>query len=666
MGKKVKKISILVLSIILSSVLIIGCSNGDKASEILTKYQSSWIAKNYEGMYELLSSDSKEYISKEDFVKKYNNIYSAIGANNIKIKLLEENKSSDEINFSLSMNTILGDMKFDDFKVNIVKEDKDYKIKWDESLIFPQMIEGDKVRVQNEHAKRGSIFDRNDELLAGNGIVKLIGIHPSIFETNKDEKIKNIASILDISEEVISKKLDANSNPEHLVEVVSISSDEADKINELVGIKGVKVLDKNSRIYAKGEATGNLVGYIGAITSEELEKGEGKGYSSSSLIGKGGLEKVYDDKLRGSDGGHIYIERGDEQITVSKKEAKNGEDIKLSIDLGLQTKIYSEMNREKGASTAIDPKTGEVLAMVSSPSYDSNTLVTYTSKTQADVWKQSEKAEFNNRANDVYSPGSTMKLITAAIGLESGAINPDDAMNIDGLNWQKSSSWGDYKITRVKDKSPINLKDAMKYSDNIYFADKAIKVGSETFVNKSKDFGIGEDMKFEYPMAKSQISNDGSLEKEILLADTGYGQGEVLMSPLDVALAYSAIGNEGNIMQPRLVVSKNNEPKVWKKAIDNKYLPVLVDSCLSVVNDEDGAATDAKIEGINIAGKTGTAEIKNSKEDTSGSENGWFVALNTDDSKIVVSMIIEDVKSKGGSTYVVPKVKNAMQYYLTR
>ncbi|MBO3443522.1 penicillin-binding transpeptidase domain-containing protein [Clostridium sp. CCUG 7971] len=663
-----KKINLILLIIITISLNIIGCNKADKEKDSLDKYIKAWSSQSYENMYELLSKDSKEYIDKDTFIKRYSNIYSAIGANNIKIDINKGNKSNPyDMQIIVSMNTIAGDLKFDNFNIDLAKEDGTYKVKWKESLILPNMIKDDKVRVVNNFAERGSILDRNGNKLATNGTVNSIEIHPSVFEAKKEENISKMAQILDIDESYIEDKLNKNTNPEHLVPIVDVSDHEVDKANKLFEMEGVKVYKKNSRVYIQGEALGNLIGYIGEINKEELDKNKGKGYSPYSRIGKSGLESIYEEKLRGKDGAYIYLERGEEKITIQKTNPTNGEDIKLSIDSDLQNKIYNEMNKEKGASIALDPKTGEVLAMVSSPSYDSNTLVTYKTKEIENIYKNSNNAQFQNRANDVYSPGSTMKLITSAIGLESGVINPSEAMEIKDKDWQKDSSWGNYKISRVKgDKLYVNLKDAVKYSDNIYFADKALKIGSDRYIKGSKKFGIGEELKFEYPMQKSQISNNKNLDNKILLADTGYGQGEVLMSPLDVAMVYSSLGNEGNIMTPRLVISENKEAKVYKQAIDSNYIGQLVDVFSAVVNEKDATARIGKIDGINIAGKTGTAEIKKSKEDTNGSENGWFVALNTDTPKIVVSMIIEDVKEKGGSEFVVKKVSNSIKHYLER
>lgn len=665
-----KRIFIVASVLIMSMFVFLGCNKEENIEAVVNNYAKLLNDGKYEELYEELANESKKYIdeeyeSKEGFVQKYSNIYSAMGVNNIKIDIKDsENKL--EIPITITMNTIAGELKFDDASIKLVKEDNKYKILWNESLILPQMIQGDKIRVKTTNGSRGRILDRNDNLLAYNGEVNFINIVPDDFEENKNENISKMADILDISEEYIEDKLNKSPNSDEALFIVKVSNYEQEKVEILSDINGVSVQKGISRVYAQGEAFGSLLGYIGSITEEELAKNPNKGYTSYSQIGKNGLEQVYEDKLRAKEGAHIYIERGDEQITIAKTEASDGEDIKLSIDSELQEDVYNQMNKEKGASIAMDPKTGEVLAMVSSPSYDSNTLVTYKTKTIAKTWGKSNNAEFDNRANNAYSPGSTMKLITASIGLENKVINPSEKTEIKGLYWQNSSSWGDYKVTRVKDAGSVNLYEAVKYSDNIYFADKAIKIGAEKYIEEAKKFGIGVKSIFEYPMAKSQISNNGKLEDELLLADTGYGQGEVLTTPLEITMAYSALGNDGNIMTPRLVISENNEAKIYSEAISKEYLPELKKCFSAVINDSDGSGNLAKIEGVNLAGKTGTAEIKGSKDDKSGSENSWFAAVDLDDSKIAISMVMEDMKEKSTSQYLVPKVKNIIETYLNR
>ncbi|MDQ0148258.1 penicillin-binding transpeptidase domain-containing protein [Eubacterium multiforme] len=665
-----KKLILAILMIFGMSAFLIGCTSTNKANEAFNTYKQKWTEKDFKGMYQILSSDSKSKITEEQFVSRYTNIYGAIGASNISITPGEAKKNDGKVDipFTLTMNTVAGKVDLKDFKAVVVKGDDGYKVQWNDDLIFPKMVNGDKVKVETYKGTRGKILDRNGKVLAEDGKVSVIGIHPAVFnQKNKEAKIKDMAKTLDISEDTINKKLEANKNPGQFVEIVKIPSSD-DKVKKFENREGDGILVQNtiSRIYNGGEAFGRLVGYIGPITAEELGKMKDKGYTQGSYIGKSGLEQVYEDTLRKENGGEIYIERGNEKISVFKQDAKNGKDIKLSIDSKLQKKAYDEMNGQKGAATAVNPKNGEILAMVSAPSYDSNMFTTYITKTEKKNLEDTKYAAEQNRFSKAYSPGSTFKLITAATGLEDGKIKPDEGKDIKGTTWQKDSTWGDYKVTRVDDPGkPVNLLDAVKYSDNIYFAQVALDIGSENLINGAKKFGIGEKLDCGYPMENSQISNDGKIKDNIALADTGYGQGQVLVTPLNMALAYSALGNNGDIMKARLVTSIDGEAKVWKKsAIDKKYLDELVKVFEAPINGAGGTATDAKIPGISLAGKTGTAEIKSSQNDKNGKENGWFVAVDTKDSKIAISMILEDVKNQGGSHAVTPRVKRILESYL--
>ncbi|WP_027624541.1 penicillin-binding transpeptidase domain-containing protein [Clostridium lundense] len=653
-----------------------GCSFKGKSSlETFNVYKDYWQKKDYKNMYSMLCKEAKDKISEKDFIDRYSKIYSGIEANNISINVESTNKNSEKIPFSLTMKTVAGDITVKDYEAPMIKEKVDNKkvwtINWSEKMIFPKMESGDKVRVETIPAKRGQIYDRTRYGLALNDMVITIGVKPVDFNINKEENIKKLAKILDIKPSVIENKLKANSNPEYFVPIVNVSIDRGDIIGESKGIPGVMQKESESRIYQGGEAIGSLIGYVGDITAEELKKLEGQGYSSTSKIGKRGLEQVYESKLRAKDGKFIYISKQkdgveSEKIQIAKTQPKNGEDITLSIDTELQKEIYESMNGEKGASTAINPKTGEVLAMVSSPSFDPNLFTTYVPESIKAKWQKDKNIEFDNRFKTTYAPGSTFKLFTAIAGLEKGSINPSQAINIQGNKWQPNASWGGYKVTRVADPGkPIDLKNAFIYSDNIYFAQQALKMGKDAFIEKAKGIGIGENLPVDYPITKSQISYDNNMKNDIQLADSAYGQGQVLMSPLHIALMYSAVVNKGDMMTPTLQISGNKTPaKVWKKGvISEKNANTLLEDLTAVVDNPVGSAHGVKINGVPLAGKTGTAELKKSIEDTSGEEYGWLVTMNTNNPRMVLVTIIEDVKTKGGSHHVIPMQKKVLEYY---
>ncbi|UGB28849.1 penicillin-binding transpeptidase domain-containing protein [Metabacillus sp. B2-18] len=649
-------------------LIISGCSNSKKQEETFEQFSNLLSNQKHDQLYDLLSTESKRTITKEEFVEKYTNIYSGIEAEDIRVNRIEKEHEENVIPFSINMITAAGKVSSSSYQLPLVKEEKEWKITWDESLIFPTMKPGDKIKVRTIKSTRGSILDRNGYPLAKDGEIKTVGINPEVFDkSNREGKIKELATILDINEERIIKKLEQNKNPKYFVPIVDMMPD-----NEILtklqdkGANGIFINNKTSRAYINHKAFGRLLGYVGSITAEELEKNKEKGYSTTSLIGKAGLEQVYEDTLRGLDGVEIYIVRDQEKVeTIASKEPQHGQDIKLTIDSNLQSIIYDEMNEEKGSAAAVHPKTGEVLALVSSPSYNSNRYTTYVTKEEQQTREESDFADEVNRFSKLYSPGSVFKLVTASAGLEKGTIDPEKQISINGRSWQKDSSWGNYSITRVNNQSSVNLKDAVKYSDNIYFAMSALELGSDEFIAGAKRFGIGEPLEMGYPLGDSLVSNSESIKSDILLADSGYGQGEVLVTTLNMALAYSALSNDGNIMAPSLIQEDNQSIKIWKEsAIASAHLSTLQRAFTAVINEEGGTANDAKISGVTLAGKTGTAEIKASQVDENGTENGWFIATDLETAKISLAVVFEDVKEKGGSHATLPIIKNTLSDYL--
>ncbi|MGL4338271.1 MAG: penicillin-binding transpeptidase domain-containing protein [Turicibacter sp.] len=656
-----------VIGIFLMCVMLLGGCSSNEAKLLFTDVEEKFVTGSYESLYTLLCSESQQVITQEDFVTKYSNIYSGIQASNIQLEMGEIDNENHIISFSLTMDTIAGQVKRTDFKLPFVKEDGELRIVWSEALIIPSMQSGDKVRVATKHARRGTILDRNDQPLASDGLINTVGIHPAIFDVNnRDVKIKELALSLDISEETINKKLAENSNPDHFVPIVDILPDSV-RLESLLDREkdGILIRNKESRIYRNHEAFGRLLGYVGPITAEQLEADKEMVYKKTSIIGKAGLEQVYEPTLRGFDGVEIYIEREGTNIeTLALKEAQHGTDVKLSIDSTLQAKVYEEMKQEIGSATAIDPKTGEILALVSSPSYNSNRYTTYISKSEQQHREEINFADEANRFTNLYSPGSTFKLITAATGLENGAINPTEMKTINGMEWQKDRSWGNYNIRRINAQNQVGLKEAIKYSDNIYFGMSALAIGSDAFVSGAEKFTIGTELNIGYPLNQSQISNKQTLGNDILLADSGYGQGEILVTTLNMALAYSALSNNGNIMNPTLILNETYKPSILKESvISQQNLSVLQDAFFAAVEDTDGTGHLAKIDGIRLAGKTGTAEIKSSQGER-GSENGWFVVTDLDSSKISIAVVVEDVQEGLGTLGVVSMVKEMLSDYI--
>ena len=225
-------------------------------------------------------------------------------------------------------------------------------------------------------------------------------------------------------------------------------------------------------------------------------------------------------------------------------------------------------------------------------------------------------------------------------------IDPKEGLNIKGLKWSNGKGWGDYKVTRVSESNgPVDLHDAIVRSDNIYFAMQAVKMGSEALEKGLKQFGLGEDFPYEYPITTSSISSTGKLKDEVLLANTSYGQGELEMSSLHLAIAYSTFLNEGNMLKPTLLANEKTG-QIWKENLLSADQAKVIKDALRDVVVSGTAKTAGKQAKFPVSGKTGTAELKISSEDN-GQENGWFVGYPTKDEDIIVSLMIEKTKGKG-------------------
>ncbi len=235
-----------------------------------------------------------------------------------------------------------------------------------------------------------------------------------------------------------------------------------------------------------------------------------------------------------------------------------------------------------------------------------------------------------------------------------------------GKSWQKDSSWGTYNVTTLATYSgKADLKNALIYSDNIYFAKAALKIGKTTLASELDKIGFNKSIDFVQTMSASKYSNTTDFQTEIQLADSGYGQGQVLTNPLHVASIYSAFVNDGNMIKPYLEYSETPKREVYiENAFSKAAANTIKEDLIQVVENPNGTAAAAKINGVKLAGKTGTAEIKASQDDTTGTEIGWFNSFIADENsnkQLLIISMAEDVKNKGGSHYLLPKVKTIMQ-----
>ena len=660
-NKKILIGIIIITSVIIGIITFFIINKTEKPDQVLQDYFTKISEEKYEEAYEMLSESAKNKIAKDTFVKKNDSIYKGIDMTDLKTEITNV-ENNEKITYNQKMNTSAGEISFTN-EASVIKEDKKYKINWKNSLIYPYLNENDKIRVKTLKSERGNIYDRNNILLAGKGNISSIGLVPGKMSENKEEDIQKLSTILGVSVESINNKLGMSYvKDDTFVPIKNVAKTETQLKERALSISGVKITTESSRVYTLGKEASQVIGYVQAISAEELEENKGKGYNSNSVIGKAGIEKVYEETLRGKDGKEIYIEdeNGKKVKTIAKQEVENGKDVKLTIDANKQKQIYESLEENKGAYVAMNSKTGEIIALVSTPSYDSNDFALGMSTEEWKNLNEDEKNPLLNRLTKAWSPGSTFKPVTGAIGITEGKINPKEDFGRSGLSWQKDSSWGSYMVTTLTPyNEPANMQNALIRSDNIYFAKVALKLGYNKFMEGLNKLGFNEDINFEIGTTKSTYDTDGKITDEVQLADSGYGQGQILVNPIHMASIYSAFVNNGNMTKPTIIYEEDKKVEYLKEnAISQEAANTIKEDLIQVVESPNGTAHDAKIEGVKIGAKTGTAELKASK-DEKGEVLGWFNAFTADESsenQLVVVSMIEDANSVGGSHYLFPKV----------
>ncbi|RHW37218.1 penicillin-binding transpeptidase domain-containing protein [Neobacillus notoginsengisoli] len=658
------------MGIVMAAILVAalaGCTEKPQPADRFSRYIELWNKQEFDKMYDYLSKDAKASVSKKEFTERYKKIYGDLQIKNLKVsfKKPKEDKQAEgeeaSYGFTAKMDSMAGSIEFG-HDAYLVKEERDkeenWYVDWNTTYIFPQLGKGDKLSISTQQPVRGEIFDRNGNPLATTGLVYEVGIVPKDMEGQEAETKKQLSKLLNMPEESIEKAVTASwVKPEYFVPLKKVSMQEETLIAELIKLKPVQTKKVESRIYPYGKAAAHLIGYVGKATAEDLEKLKDKGYSSGDLIGKRGLEQVFEEQLRGEPGVQVLIdqEAGGQEV-LAEKPVVDGQPVKLTVDADLQVKIMNAMKEEVGAAAAIHPKTGETLALVSMPTFDPNDAVFGMSAAEWKALNEHKDQPLNTRFNKKYAPGSVIKPLTAGVALTANAIDPAETMNVKGKQWQKDASWGGYFVTRVSDAANVNLEKALVLSDNIYFAQTALKLGKEKFAEGMKKLGFGDDFGYPFPLNASQT---GGLDKDMLLADAGYGQAQLEMNIVHLAASYTPFLNNGNMLKPVLLLDDEKSQVLQEQAISPEAAATVGPILRKVV--AGGTAKDAEIKGYPLSGKTGTAEVIKQAQGEKGKENGWFVAYNAEKGDLLVAMMVENVLDRGGSGIPVKMVKNIFE-----
>ncbi len=633
----------LILMLLLLQAIPAGCSRMGPQGAV-EQFFALWAEQDYPAMYGLIDSPSQELYSEDYFVERYGNISRGIGLEGVEVRdLAKEGSGAGRSAFTcdvrLETSTVGAVPVHYSVELSREKWGAPWLLQWRPALILPELDDNRKVDLTRLDPQRGTITDRKGRLLAGPGLFKEVGAVPGRYE---DEALfaADVERLLGFSREAVLNKLHQPWVEEGLyVPLALLTPDEESLVDRLLQVAGVMINEVERRIYPAGAAAAHLTGYLGEVTAEELADKGGSGYSEGDLLGKSGLEAVLEGRLAGSKGYRLRIidEEGVEVAILAKKELVQGEDIGLSIDLDLQLCAAEALGGKEGAVVALEPRSGELLALYSSPSFDPNRFMAGLSASEWGELQGDPAKPFLNRAlSGIYPPGSVLKPFTAAAALAEGVIDPDAWVEITGEQWQPSEAWGDYHVRRVHPElKRLDLNEAMKFSDNIYFARAGLALGAKKFLEYGARFGFDEEIAFPLPVARSRLAREG-ISSEIQLADSSYGQGEVMITPLQMALMYSAFAGGGTIPQPCLVLPAEGSP-LKEKLLDQAVVERVHRAMVETLHGAGAPAAAGMVPGFTAAGKTGTAEV-----DPDEGNVCWYVTYAPAESPgIVVAVVIE-------------------------
>lgn len=312
--------------------------------ELLVEYMDHIPKQEYEEMYAMIDVEASDNISQKDFIKRNSAIYEGIEIQNMKVDSVYYDNGQNTVTYQTSFDTAAGNISFENSADFIMTEDG-YRLVWHDTLIFPELRSSDKVKVVTAQAKRGEILDRNDRVLAGWGTASSVGIVPGKM-TDQESVIPRIAELLEIDPEMIEKKLSAKWMKEDSfvpvktipkveeIQLMSLNPDEEvlqekQRQEDLLSLPGVMISDTEIRTYPLGKAAAHLIGYVQNVTAEDLEEHAGEGYTANSVIGRSGMEGLFETELKGQNGCRIYIvdSEGNEKADLAYTAVKPGQNI---------------------------------------------------------------------------------------------------------------------------------------------------------------------------------------------------------------------------------------------------------------------------------------------------------------------------------------------------
>lgn len=525
---------------------------------------------------------------------------------------------------------------------------------------YAGLADGNRIRIVPSMAPRGTFYDRNGELLVTNRPGFSVSLLP-LTAPISDDVIARLSDLLKVPTDEIKTKIAGHSGFNPIRIKTDVTPDIVSIIEEQKSqYPGVVIEVTPIRDYILKQEGAHTFGYVSEINDTELEKMKDEGYKSGDIIGKFGIEKIYDKELRGENGGQqVEVDVSGKPVQIlGRKEPVPGDDLELTIDIKLQQaaeKAVDEQLTQIGAHAAaavvMNPQTGEILAMVSRPAFDPNLFAHGISSKD---WNQLNNNPYHPMDNKTitgeYPPGSTFKIVTGTAALTEGVVTPDEQIFDSGHHWIIPKGNADGEALGW-----LNFRSALAHSDNVYFYEMGNRLGIDRLEKYARMFGLGAKTGIDLPYeASGLVANRRYKEKnfddgEWYLSETfdaAIGQGFNLVTPLQAAMVMGEIAADGKRYKPHVVnriiapdgsVVKDFQPELLSQLDVPEEDIKLVQNGLHDVTKYGTAASSFRGFTVDIAGKTGTAE------NSQGRDHGWFVAYGPfDNPNVVVAVIVEN------------------------
>ncbi len=529
-------------------------------------------------------------------------------------------------------------------------------------LFYAQIIKGsyyynlsmrNRIRVVPLEGVRGRIIDRQGVLLADNELSFDIAVVPQDTE-NDDELFNYLGKVLDVKPEELHKRFKRRFlTPFAPVPIADdVSRDTVIEIEEnKFRFPGLLVEESYRRIYPQGSIGSHVLGYVGKISRAKMEQLKDYGYTMQSLVGYSGVEEFYDDVLRGESGGRqIEINnRGQEVTLLGLKNPSVGRDITLTLDSRIQEISDELLHSRKGAVVVMDAANGEILALVSSPSYDPNAFSDNRQRSELENYFHDAASPLLNRVvNSHFPPGSVFKIPVAIAGLEGGQLARNTTYICPGYY-----ALGEFRFGCSHVHNDENLIEAIAHSCNVYFYHAGLLIGSDEVKRFARMLGLSVKTGIDLPSeAEGATPSRSSRRKgQWFTGDTlnfSIGQGGVTATPLQLVKMMATLANRGKVVEPRLLYAIAGQPVESKSSgeqvhLSKKTYDIVEEGMRDVVDTPDGTASALSIAGLKTFGKTGTAQAGPGRDD-----HAWFAGYTKSANKNIAYCVFLE---NGGSSY---------------